>query len=95
MAEIAHVQNPVIKHGRGNGWLVHRMQFIGRRGCPDAWFFKVGILLIIEFKAPGKSATLQQTKRHNELRAQGFKVFVIDSAAEGKRLLDAHDPDTI
>lgn len=95
MAEIPHVQNPVMKYGRSNGWLVHRMAFIGRRGCPDAWFFKRGTLLIVEFKAPGKKATPQQIKRHDELRAQGMRVFVIDSAEAGRKLLDEHDPDAI
>lgn len=86
--EIPGVQNPVMDYARKTGWLAWRMQIMGRNGCPDAFFFKGGQLVMIEFKRPGKSPTPQQLKRHKELRAAGFEVYVVDDPEVGKRLLD-------
>jgi hypothetical protein len=86
MAEIAAVQNPVIEFARRKGWLVRRMQFIGRRGCPDAWFFKAGRLLIVEFKDEGKRPDLHQQRRIEEFREAGMTVHVIDSYEAGIEL---------
>ena len=33
-----------------NGWIVRKMQYIGRRGCPDRFFFGYGQIIMIEFK---------------------------------------------
>lgn len=89
--EIPGVQNPVMDYARKTGWLAWRMQIMGRNGCPDAFFFKDGCLVIMEFKVPGKKPTPQQLKRHAELRAAGFEVHVVDDPEKGKFILDVMD----
>ncbi len=88
MAEIAHVQNPVTAYARERGWLVRRMQFIGRRGCPDSWFFKGGKAIIVEFKDRGKRPDPMQERRIRELRAAGMEVHVIDDYEAGCAIFD-------
>lgn len=95
MAEIPHVQNPVIDHGKANGWFVRRTQWIGRVGCPDAVFAKAGVTIWIEFKDDRKSANPLQAREHKRMRDAGMNVHVIDNAVAGRKLLDEHDPDSI
>lgn len=83
MAEIYDVQDPVTEFAREHGWLARRMQFIGRKGCPDSWFFKDGRVIIIEFKDLGETETLQQKRQHDKFRAAGFEVHVIDNYEDG------------
>ena len=92
MAEIPHVQNPVIDYGKANDWLVRRVQWIGRTGAPDTLFMKGGVSLWIEFKDEGKEPTIQQEREHARMRRAGLLVFVIDNVEAGTRLLDRHDP---
>lgn len=44
--------------------------------------------MLIEFKAPGEEPTIQQLKRHAELRdAFGFEVYWCDDYDEPRRIL--------
>ena len=86
--EIAGVQKPVVRYAVSLGWLCWKMKIEGRRGCPDYWFFRDGVLLIVEFKAPGKPRQRQQELRAEELAAKGFTVHVIDNAEDGRALID-------
>lgn len=95
MAEIPHVQNPVIEHGKANGWFVRRVGWLGRVGAPDTVFAKAGVTLWIEFKDAGEPPNVLQAREHKRMRRAGMLVFVIDDAEAGRRLLDAHDPDAI
>ncbi len=88
MAEIAHVQEPVTEYARSKGWLARRMQFIGRRGCPDTWFFKDGRVIIVEFKDRGEEPNAQQTRQIKRLRAAGMTVFIVDNVKVGCALFD-------
>lgn len=92
MAEIPHIQNPVIAHAKANGWFVRRTQWIGRVGCPDAVFAKGGVELWIEFKDEGRATNLIQQREHQRMLEAGMKVFVIDKVSDGRELLDRHDP---
>ena len=65
-----------------HGWLSRKVVFHGVNGSPDRWFGKIGQKrhLIIEFKIPGETPTVQQLKRHKELREDfGFTVVWVDS----------------
>jgi len=88
MAEIAAVQNPVTEYARRRGWLVRRVTFLGRRGCPDSWCFRNGRVKIIEFKDKGKEPDEQQWRRIRELRGAGMEVHVIDNYEAGCALFD-------
>lgn len=88
MGEIAHVQNPVTEYARARGWRARRMQYIGRRGCPDTWFFKNRRIIIVEFKdADGKLSKLQE-REIARLIDCGLEVHVIDNVEDGYALFD-------
>ncbi len=84
------IESPVCRYARD----VHRMKTEkftspGRRAVPDRIFSKRGgQVFFIEFKAPGKKATPSQEKDHAERRTMGFRVYVVDDVAEGKRIID-------
>lgn len=88
MGEIRDVQEPVTVYAQRQGWLARRMQYIGRNGCPDTWFFKRGRVIICEWKDLGKIASLQQSLEHGRLRASGMEVHVIDNIEDGCALFD-------
>lgn len=86
--EIAGVQKPTVAHAKRKGWLAWKMKIEGLNGCPDYWFFKDGRVVIVEFKKPQKDPTVQQLRRHDDLRRAGFEVHVIDHADAGRALFD-------
>lgn len=88
MAEIAHVQQPVVAYAVSRGWLAWKMKIEGRNGCPDYWFFKGGRIIIVEFKDKGKPLRAQQVRRGDELRAAGVTVHRIDNYEDGCDLFD-------
>lgn len=88
MAEIRDVQNRVVKYAFQRGWLYRRMQYIGRNGCPDVWFFKGGRVIIVEFKDLGEKPRLQQQREIDRLRVAGMEVHVIDNTDDGYALFD-------
>ena len=65
---------------------MEKVKFLGRRDCPDNVLFVGGALCgytvclgaMVEFKAPGKRPTHTQSLTHDELRADGVDVWVID-----------------
>lgn len=88
MREIPGVQNPVVRHAKALGWVAWKMKIEGKNGCPDYWFFRRGVLVIIEFKAPFEERTVQQQLRARDLERQGFEVHVMDNADAGRALFD-------
>jgi len=93
--EIPGVQKPVVRYAKRLGWLAWKMKIEGINGCPDYWFFRGGVTVIIEFKAPSKEPTVQQCRRRKELRAAGFHVHVIDNPDAGRTLLDSFEEDLL
>jgi hypothetical protein len=62
----------------------------GAAGYPDrVTFVQGGYAFFIEFKAKGKKPTALQEKRHAELRAMGFDVYVCDNLESAKELLNS------
>lgn len=86
--EIQGVQEPVTAYARGLGWYARRVTYLDRRGCPDSWFFRAGIVVICEWKRAGEEPDVQQCRRHAELLKAGFEVHVINSADAGRALFD-------
>lgn len=95
MAEIPHVQNPVIGYAKANGWFVRRLAWLGRVGAPDCVFAKAGIVLWIEFKDEDGDTSVMQDREHKRMLDAGMKLFVVSNVALGKVLLDRYDPDAI
>ena len=65
---------------------MEKVRFLGRRNCPDNVLFVGGsvagdpvcLAAMVEFKAPGEHPTHTQSLTHEELRADGVDVWVID-----------------
>ena len=93
--EIPGVQKPVVRYAKSLGWLAWKMQIEGINGCPDYWFFRAGVIVIIEFKSPVGRLSAQQMLRHEELLAQGFEVHIIDNADAGRGLFDSFEEDML
>lgn len=81
-----HLAAAAEKHGA----LVRKVQWIGRRGCPDrVLFFPARRLpggatlpartLWVEVKAPGGKPEPYQLREHARMRAAGADVVVVDS----------------
>lgn len=70
-----------------DGWLVHKVKIIGKRGAPDRWHFKLGRTVLIEYKKLGLDATAQQKKRHREFAAAGIECHVCDTHDAARRVL--------
>lgn len=81
------IEQKVCDFAEAQGWLVRKMVYAGRRGCPDRFFFRGGKMLMIEFKRPGCKPDAVQEREHARLRAQGFRVHIIDSVGAGCELL--------
>lgn len=69
------------------GYLVHKLIIAGKRGSPDRWHFRRGILVIIEYKKVGEHLSGNQVKRIKELREAGFTVHVCETHEEARRAL--------
>lgn len=82
------VEESVVAHAQSTGWLARRMQYRGRVGCPDHWFFGFGKVVIIEFKDPLGSVMGMQTEEHKALLRAGFKIHVVTSVEAGIKILD-------
>lgn len=90
MAELeAEIEDDVVGFAMIRGWMVRKMVYPGRRGCPDRWFFKGGQLVIIEFKKPvtGRLSGNQGQERKRFAKA-GFTVHVVDDRDTACMLLE-------
>ena len=61
------------------GWREYKVTSPSSRGFPDRFYARHGVVILVEWKAPGEEATTQQAKRHRELREAGVTVYVIDN----------------
>lgn len=83
----SNVEEKAIKRAKEKGFLVRKVQWIGRRGAPDRLFSRddTGPFLV-ELKAPGKPLQPHQEREIARLRAAGFRVYVIDNIAAAYEL---------
>jgi hypothetical protein len=81
-------ETDTVKQAVKHGWKTRKLMFIGVRGAPDRLFGKEGRSVLIEFKRQDEVPTLQQMRRHEELRRQfGWEVYWTDSYAEACTIL--------
>lgn len=85
----AEIEDDVCIFAANRGWLVRKMKYPGRRGCPDRFFFKRGRLVIIEFKRPvlGRVSG-NQVRERNRYIDQGFPVHLISDRDTACLLLE-------
>lgn len=71
------------------GGLCLKMNSITMKGLPDRLvLLPEGKMFFAELKAPGKKPRPEQFRVHEKLRRRGFDVYVIDSRAAVKEILN-------
>ncbi len=78
MREI-EIEQPASRYAESRGWFEVKIQSTSKKGFPDRFYARAGRIVLVEYKAPGEEANLQQKRRHVELRLHGVEVFVIDN----------------
>lgn len=84
------IEKAITQFAERRGWLSYKWASPAHRGVPDRLFFRHGILVIVEFKAPGKKPTKLQNYVHKQLNDAGFEVLVIDSLEKGFEVFRAY-----
>lgn len=84
----APIEDDVVAFAENRGWLVRKMIYPGRRGCPDRFFMKAGKLVILEFKRQNKKrADPIQVREHERYADAGWKVHIVNDRDQAARLL--------
>lgn len=80
----ANEELTAVAWAENHGFVVRKCQYIGRRSCPDRFFFGYGKIIPIEFKRlkKGKPSafTAGQPEEHKRLAAVGVIVQVFYTA---------------
>lgn len=91
MGEIADIQGPIMEAAENSGWLARRLQYINRRGAPDALFLKDGVFVLMEFKRPGRGFDPRQSRERKRISEHGATVHLVTSFKNGIQILrDEH-----
>lgn len=82
------IETQVCDYARGRGFLVLKTKTVNDAGRPDRVFCRHGRYFFVEFKRPGETPTRLQQHTVTQMRAQGHRVYVIDSTEAGKAIVD-------
>ncbi len=85
------IEERVCQHAKAHGCLVYKFTSPARRSVPDRIFFlpfSAGCFMI-EFKRLGKKPTPGQAVEIAKLKMHGVQVFVCDSVADGRMVVDS------
>lgn len=66
-------ENDAVVWAENNGWQARKLQYVGRRGCPDRLFYGYGVFVLIEMKRP--SARRKSNGGLDATQVQEFKRF--------------------
>lgn len=82
----ANEELSAVAWAENNGWLVRKVQYVGRRSCPDRFFIGYAKIIPIEFKVLRKgkksSFTAGQPEEHKRYAEHGVTVHVFYTAAD-------------
>jgi Holliday junction resolvase len=80
MTTESRLQQRIVKKLTAVGWLVRKVSYEGRRGCPDLICMRGGEVVFIEVKHPGGTGRLSryQLLEHARLAEVGHRVLVAD-----------------
>jgi len=85
------IEKAVKAYAESKGWLTRKWTSPGHAFVPDQIFINPnGRVLFVEFKREGAKPTPMQLREHEKLRKQGCDVWVIDSTAAGRVMVDAN-----
>jgi hypothetical protein len=83
------IESKVCDYAKTKGVLAYKFTSPARAAVPDRLFIGPdGRMWFCEFKREGQVPTPAQYREHDKLRQQMVNVFVIDSVAEGKLMID-------
>ena len=89
MGEEKSIEQKLVRAVKGRGGICPKLVSPGFDGMPDRLvLLPRGRMGFVEVKAPGKKPRPIQESRHRLLRRLGFKVYVLDNAADIPRILD-------
>lgn len=84
------IEIAVKDYARSLGCLAYKFTSPGHSFVPDGLFVAPnGLMWFCEFKREGAKPTPGQLREHERLREHGVAVFVVDSVALGKRMVDS------
>jgi hypothetical protein len=84
----AKIEWAVVKYAESLGCIHRKMNGPGADGWPDRLFIcPRGIVVWIEFKAPGMLADPLQVVIIRRLKLRGQVVHVVDNTEDGKRII--------
>ena len=84
------IEVSVKDYARSLGCLAYKFTSPGHSFVPDGLFIAPnGLMWFCEFKREGAKPTPGQLREHERLREHGVMVFVVDSVALGKRMVDS------
>lgn len=81
------LETDINKRAKLRGWFCVKLMKCSINAMPDRLFHRRGFTMYMEVKAPGEPATVQQKKRHKELRKHGIPVHVVDNREDAYDLL--------
>ena len=83
------IEHQLVRQVSKLGGLALKFVSPGMAGVPDRLLlFPGGKAVFVETKAPGKKPRPLQVHRHEQLRALGFRVYVIDEMKQIREVLD-------
>lgn len=74
------------------GWIEYKTTSPSKRGFPDRFYARKGVIILVEWKRPGEERTARgglsgnQIIRHRELRAAGVRVEVIYTLEQARAI---------
>jgi hypothetical protein len=92
------IEQKLVKAVKAAGGLCPKFVSPGMDGMPDRLVLLPGArLAFVEVKAPGKKPRPLQLHRHEQLRALGFRVYVLDDMEQIKPLVEEKEvmPDEV
>ena len=77
------IEQKLVKAVKEKGGICPKLVSPGTNGMPDRMvLLPAGRIVFVEVKAPGQKPRPLQERRHSQLRALGFEVFVLDDPAQ-------------
>lgn len=83
------IERAFCEYAKKKGCIPYKFTSPARRSVPDRMIVGPnGLVIFIEFKAPGKKPTDAQDREISRLVALGHHVFVCDKKGQGELILD-------
>ena len=86
----SQVEAYLVKRVKEAGGTTRKLRWLCRNGAPDrVVMFKGGTLVFVEVKRPGGRVRLEQKLEHDDLRAMGQQVMIVETLEAVDELIHA------